>query len=86
MCGIVGSLRARAPITADDVAAVRRLLDAQAHRGPDGVHVESVGGAVLVECSVARRAWTALRTGRLRWSRPGALAVLGGNRLAGGRP
>ena len=36
MCGIAGLLKFNAPVAHDDVAAGRRMMDAQVHRGPDG--------------------------------------------------
>lgn len=35
MCGIAGVYKFRDPVTAEDVSAVLRMLDAQIHRGPD---------------------------------------------------
>jgi asparagine synthase (glutamine-hydrolysing) len=35
MCGIAGVFTSTGPITAGDVSAVMRMLDAQVHRGPD---------------------------------------------------
>src|ERR1700690_2259003 len=37
MCGIAGAVRFGSPISAVDVAAVARMSEAKAHRGPDGV-------------------------------------------------
>ncbi len=36
MCGIAGLLKLNAPTTPEDVSAVRWMMDAQIHRGPDG--------------------------------------------------
>ena len=36
MCGIAGLLKLNAPVTHEDVAAVRRMTDAQTHCGPEG--------------------------------------------------
>lgn len=37
MCGITGIFKRRdGPITSEDIVAVQRMMDAQAHRGPDG--------------------------------------------------
>lgn len=36
MCGIAGIYKFNQPVTADDVAAVKKMTDAQIHRGPDG--------------------------------------------------
>ena len=35
MCGIAGVFKITGPVTAEDVTAVVRMLDAQVHRGPD---------------------------------------------------
>jgi asparagine synthase (glutamine-hydrolysing) len=35
MCGIAGLLKFNHPVTPDDVQGVRRMMDAQVHRGPD---------------------------------------------------
>jgi asparagine synthase (glutamine-hydrolysing) len=47
MCGIAGIFRRDGPGPQTDVAAVGRMLDAQAHRGPDGSGLHRIGGAVL---------------------------------------
>jgi len=36
MCGIAGIYKINAPTTSEDAQAVRRMIDAQIHRGPDG--------------------------------------------------
>jgi len=43
MCGIAGILKLNAPTTPEDVAAVRRMIDAQIHRGPDGEGIIALG-------------------------------------------
>ena len=43
MCGIAGILRHRQPMTSDDLTAVRQMLAAQVHRGPDGDGLVAVG-------------------------------------------
>src|SRR5437867_10899517 len=35
MCGIAGIFRVNGSVTSEDVAAVLRMMDAEAHRGPD---------------------------------------------------
>ena len=35
MCGIAGILKFNSPVTLDDIQAVKRMMDAQVHRGPD---------------------------------------------------
>ena len=47
MCGIAGVWRSAGPASAGDVVAVRRMLDAQASRGPDGCAVRQDGAVVL---------------------------------------
>jgi asparagine synthase (glutamine-hydrolysing) len=47
MCGIAGIFRLDAPATAGDILAVRRMLDAEAARGPDGAGLRKDGPAVL---------------------------------------
>jgi len=36
VCGIAGIYKGDSRTTPDDLAAVRRMMNAQAHRGPDG--------------------------------------------------
>jgi asparagine synthase (glutamine-hydrolysing) len=47
MCGIAGVARFTGRTLPQDAVAVRRMLDVQAHRGPDGDGLQQVGGAVL---------------------------------------
>ena len=47
MCGIAGLFRLDAPATTGDALAVRRMLDAEATRGPDGSDLLRDGPAVL---------------------------------------
>ena len=44
MCAIAGILKLNAPIIQDDVAAVRRMMDAQSYRGPDGEGIVALDG------------------------------------------
>jgi asparagine synthetase B (glutamine-hydrolysing) len=36
MCGVADVYKFNSPITADDLSAVRRMIDAQVYRRPDG--------------------------------------------------
>lgn len=47
MCGIAGFARFAGSPLPEDAVAVRRMLDAQGHRGPDGAGLWRSGGAVL---------------------------------------
>ena len=44
MCGIAGIYKINAPTTSEDAQAVRRMIDAQIHRGPDGEGIVALGG------------------------------------------
>lgn len=47
MCGITGEIGKRAAVGAPDTSHVRRMNDAQRHRGPDGEGVWTDGRAIL---------------------------------------
>ena len=47
MCGIAGIFTLERPTTAEDVAAVKRMMAAQVHRGPDGEGLSQATHAVL---------------------------------------
>ena len=47
MCGIAGIYKLNAPTTPEDLSAVRRMTDAQIHRGPDGEGLHHDGHVVL---------------------------------------
>lgn len=47
MCGIAGILSREEPVSARDAAAVRRMMAAQTHRGPDDEALHQQGAVVL---------------------------------------
>jgi asparagine synthase (glutamine-hydrolysing) len=47
MCGIAGILTVERPATPADVVAVRRMMDPQVHRGPDGEGIYHAPHVVL---------------------------------------
>jgi len=47
MCGIAGIFTLERPTTAEDIAAVKRMMAAQVHRGPDGEGLYQASHAVL---------------------------------------
>jgi len=44
MCGIAGIFRIDGRAGIEDAQAVRRMIDAQTHRGPDGAGIVALGG------------------------------------------
>jgi asparagine synthase (glutamine-hydrolysing) len=83
MCGIAGVFKVAGSVTAEDVSAVLRMLDAQVHRGPDdwGVLVPSVAATEPeIRALLSRFESTHVRTYPATASGPGV--VLGSRRLS----
>ncbi|HET7183943.1 MAG TPA: hypothetical protein VFI82_04620, partial [Terriglobales bacterium] len=58
MCGIAGILKLSGPVTAQEVTAVLRMLDAEVHRGPNDwgvLYPDSVGNEPLLRREVEAR-------------------------------
>ncbi|MGZ4834258.1 MAG: asparagine synthase (glutamine-hydrolyzing) [Terriglobales bacterium] len=83
MCGIAGILKLSGPVTAQDVTAVLRMLDAEVHRGPNDwgvLYPDSVGREPLLRREVEARG----RGHDFQYASAGSgiQAVLGARRLS----